>query len=108
MGAERIGWKERKLQPKALQDGDWLIGYGMGTGSFGAFRGAASVKARLQPDGKLLLQCSVNDMGPGTATMMTAVASDAMGLAPNKITIQMGSTGLPPGPMQGVQRLHQQ
>ena len=101
MGAERIGWKERKLQPKALQDGDWLIGYGMGTGSFGAFRGAASVKARLQPDGKLLLQCSVNDMGPGTATMMTAVASDAMGLAPNKITIQMGSTGLPPGPMQG-------
>jgi xanthine dehydrogenase YagR molybdenum-binding subunit len=24
-----------------------------------------------------------------------------MGLAPNKITVQMGSTGLPPGPMQG-------
>ena len=40
-------------------------------------------------------------MGPGTATMMTAVASDVLGIAPNKITIQMGSTSLPPGPTQG-------
>ena len=101
LGAERIGWSARKLQPGTLKEGDWLIGYGMGTGSFGAFRGAASVKAVLQPDGRLLLQCSVNDMGPGTATMMTTIAADAMGLTPGKITVQMGSTGLPPGPTQG-------
>ncbi len=101
MGAERIGWKDRQLQPRALKDGDWLIGYGMGTGAFGAYRNTASVKAKLQPDGKLLLQSSVNDMGPGTATMMTAVAADAMGLPANKIAVQMGSTGLPPGPTQG-------
>ncbi|KAA5539677.1 xanthine dehydrogenase family protein molybdopterin-binding subunit [Adhaeribacter rhizoryzae] len=101
MGAEKIGWKDRQLEPRSLKDGDWLVGYGMGTGSFGAMRWVATVKAKLQPDGKLLLQCSVNDMGPGTATMMTAVASEAMGLAPDKITIQMGSTKLPPGPMQG-------
>ncbi|MCW3078726.1 xanthine dehydrogenase family protein molybdopterin-binding subunit [Segetibacter sp.] len=101
LGADAIGWKDRKLQPGTSKDGDWLIGYGMGTGSFGAFRGAATVKAMLHPDGKLILQCSVNDMGPGTATMMTAVASDLMGLPVNKITVQMGSTLLPPGPMQG-------
>jgi xanthine dehydrogenase YagR molybdenum-binding subunit len=101
MGAERIGWNNRKMQPRGLQDGDWLIGYGMGTGSFGAMRWVATVKAKLQPQGILLLQCSVNDMGPGTATMMTAVASEAMGIPPGKITIQMGSTTLPPGPTQG-------
>ncbi len=101
LGTERIGWKDRKLVPRSVQEGDWLIGYGMGTGSFGAFRGAATVRARLQPDGKLVLQCSVNDMGPGTATMMTAVASDSMGLSPKNITVQMGNTGLPPGPTQG-------
>lgn len=101
MGAEKIGWKDRKLQPRALQQGDWLIGYGMGTGSFGAFRWPATVKAKLQLDGKLLLQCSVNDMGPGTATMMTAIASRTMGLTPAKIKIEMGRTGLPPGPTQG-------
>jgi xanthine dehydrogenase YagR molybdenum-binding subunit len=101
LGSERIGWKDRKLQPGTNKDGEWLIGYGMGTGSFGAFRGSASVKAVLQPDGNLLLQCSVNDMGPGTATMMTMVASKSMGLSAGKIKVQMGSTGLPPGPTQG-------
>lgn len=101
MGADKIGWKNRKLEPRALREDDWLVGYGMGTGSFGAMRWVASIKAKLQHDGGLLLQCSVNDMGPGTATMMTAVAADVMGLPPNKIAIQMGSTGLPPGPMQG-------
>ena len=101
MGADHIGWKNRKMAPGTLKDGDWLTGYGMGTGSFGAFRGEASVKARLQADGSLVLECSVNDMGPGTATMMTAIAAKEMDLSPDKITIKMGSTGLPPGPTQG-------
>ena len=101
MGAKQIGWKNRKMEPGTLKDGDWLTGYGMGTGSFGAFRGQASVKAKLLADGGLVLECSVNDMGPGTATMMTAIAAKEMDLSPDKITIKMGSTGLPPGPTQG-------
>lgn len=101
MGAEAIGWNERKIQPRSHQDGDWFIGYGMGTGAFGAFRGVCAVKAILNAEGKLVLQCSVNDMGPGTATMMTAIASETMGISADKIVIEMGSTGLPPGPMQG-------
>ena len=40
-------------------------------------------------------------MGPGTATMMTAIASEVMGITPAKIKIEMGRTGLPPGPTQG-------
>jgi xanthine dehydrogenase YagR molybdenum-binding subunit len=38
MGAEKIGWKNRSPEPRAVKDGDWLIGYGMGCGSFGAFQ----------------------------------------------------------------------
>jgi xanthine dehydrogenase YagR molybdenum-binding subunit len=101
MGAEHIGWKNRKMEPGTMKEGEWLTGYGMGTGSFGAFRGQASVKAKLLPDGNLVLECSVNDMGPGTATMMTVLAAKEMDISPDKITIKMGSTGLPPGPMQG-------
>lgn len=101
MGAERIGWKNRKLQPRASPEGDWLVGYGMGTGSFGAYRSSAMVKIRFDQNGSLLLQSSVNDMGPGTATMMTTIAADLMGLPLNKIKVEMGSTDLPPGPMQG-------
>lgn len=101
MGRESIGWSQRQIEPRAIQDGDWYIGYGMGTGAFGAFRGVCAVRAILNPEGKLVLQCSVNDMGPGTATMMTAIAAESMGIPADKIVIEMGSTGLPPGPMQG-------
>jgi xanthine dehydrogenase YagR molybdenum-binding subunit len=101
MGSAKIGWKDRAKQPGTLKEGDWRIGYGMGTGCFGSFRWGATVKAIVQRNGDLLLQCSVNDMGPGTATMMTKIASDSMGLPVKQIKIQMGSTGLPPGPTQG-------
>jgi len=101
MGAEKIGWNQRRQQPGTLKEDEWLVGYGMGTGTFGAFRWGAIVKARLSPDGNLLLQCSVNDMGPGTATMMTKIAADSLGLQANKVTVDMGRTGLPAGPTQG-------
>ncbi|HUQ66099.1 MAG TPA: xanthine dehydrogenase family protein molybdopterin-binding subunit [Flavitalea sp.] len=100
-GMEKIGWKNRSKEPAGIREGDWLIGYGMGTGVFGSFRWGASVKAVVDNSGILLLQCSVNDMGPGVATMMTKIASDTMGIPVKQIKIEMGSTGLPPGPTQG-------
>jgi len=101
MGMEKIGWKSRSLEPQRIREGDWYVGYGMGTGVFGSFRWGASVKAIVDNNGQLLLQCSVNDMGPGVATMMTKIASDTMGIPVKQVRIEMGSTGLPPGPTQG-------
>jgi len=100
-GMERIGWKNRKNAPGAVKEGDWLVGYGMGTGTFGSSRNKTAVRAKLKADGTMVLQCSVNDMGPGTATMMTAIGADVTGMAPEKIVIDMGSSGLPKGPTQG-------
>jgi xanthine dehydrogenase YagR molybdenum-binding subunit len=101
IGMEKIGWKSRSTEPRGVREGDWFVGYGMGTGVFGSFRWGSSVKAIMDNSGKLLLQCSVNDMGPGTATMMTKIASDLMGIPVKQIKIEMGSTGLPAGPTQG-------
>ncbi len=69
MGAEAIGWKNRKLQPGALRNGDWLIGYGMGTGMFGANRQAAKVRGKLYADGSILMQSAVTDIGPAQALL---------------------------------------
>jgi xanthine dehydrogenase YagR molybdenum-binding subunit len=78
-----------------------LVGYGMGTGIFGASRWNASVKARLSADGTLLLQSAVSDSGPGTATAMTRLAADSFGLPTGNITFELGNSSLPPGPTQG-------
>ncbi|MEP6928782.1 MAG: xanthine dehydrogenase family protein molybdopterin-binding subunit, partial [Flavobacterium sp.] len=100
-GMDRIGWKNRKNTPGSVREGEWLVGYGMGTGTFGSYRNATSVKAKFLADGNLVLQCSVNDMGPGTATMMTAIGAEITGLPSENVVIEMGRSGLPKGPTQG-------
>lgn len=100
-GMERIGWKNRKNEPGLVKEGNWLVGYGMGTGTFGCYRSPTSVKAKFLANGDLVLQCSVNDMGPGTATMMTAIGADVIGLPSENVIIEMGKSGLPKGPTQG-------
>ena len=79
-GADAIGWKDRKNQPGSTRDGDWLIGYGMSTGVFSAFRWEASARAQLKADGSLTIQSAVTDIGPGTGTALTMIAHNVLGV----------------------------
>jgi xanthine dehydrogenase YagR molybdenum-binding subunit len=101
LGAEKIGWSKRKATPDAIQEGEWKVGYGVATGTFGAFRGGASAKATFKPDGTLLLQSAIADIGPGTATAMTSIAAETLGLPADKISFQLGNSTFPKAPMQG-------
>ncbi|MCF0059152.1 xanthine dehydrogenase family protein molybdopterin-binding subunit [Dyadobacter sp. CY356] len=100
-GKERIGWKNRKLKPGSVRDGEWLVGYGMGTGTFGANRSSATVHAELDINGNLVMHCAITDIGPGTATAMVQVASNTTGIAPEKITFHLGSSEFPNAGLQG-------
>ena len=101
LGAEKIGWNKRKAKPDSMQEGEWKIGYGMATGTFGAFRGGASMKATFKPDGTLLLQSAIADIGPGTATTMTIIAAENLGIPAEKISFQLGNSTFPKAPQQG-------
>jgi xanthine dehydrogenase YagR molybdenum-binding subunit len=101
IGAEKIGWYKRNRQPRSMQEDGMLVGYGMSTGVFGAYRGRASVRVVLNADGSLLLESAVSDSGPGTATAMTQIASSSMGIPISKIRFNLGESNLPPGPTQG-------
>jgi xanthine dehydrogenase YagR molybdenum-binding subunit len=101
MGADKIGWKNRPAKPGTLTEDGWLVGYGMGSGVFGAGRGRATVKATMQTDGTLLVQTAVTDIGVGTGTAMTQIASDAFGIPSNRIQFEWGDSSLPPSPTQG-------
>jgi xanthine dehydrogenase YagR molybdenum-binding subunit len=101
LGADRIGWSKRQLKPGSLRDGEWLIGYGMGVGTFGAHRGSAHASAQLLPNGTVLLQCATTDIGPGTGTAMTQIAADTLGLPPEKIRFELGHSDYPQAGTQG-------
>ncbi|WP_022823724.1 xanthine dehydrogenase family protein molybdopterin-binding subunit [Hymenobacter norwichensis] len=100
-GAQRVGWNKRQLKPGSLRDGEWFIGYGMGVGTFGAHRGSSKASAQLLPDGTVLLQSAVTDIGPGTGTAMTQIAADTLGLPPEKIRFEWGNSDFAQAPTQG-------
>ncbi|MCZ4243824.1 xanthine dehydrogenase family protein molybdopterin-binding subunit [Pedobacter punctiformis] len=101
LGAEKIGWSNRKNKPGSLVEGPWQTGYGVSVGVFNANRGKASVKGILKADGSLVLQSATSDIGPGTGTGMTLIANKLMDIPVNKITFELGDSSLPPAPSQG-------
>ncbi|CAL1519865.1 xanthine dehydrogenase family protein molybdopterin-binding subunit [Chitinophaga sp. MM2321] len=101
MGAEKIGWFQRNPEPRSMKEDDMLVGYGMSSGTFGAYRGKATAAGTLKADGTFVLQSAASDIGPGTATAMVQIAADATGIDPTKITFMLGESSYPDAPKQG-------
>ena len=100
-GADKIGWSKRDPKPGSMKDGEWLVGYGMSSGTFSASRGEASCRASINADGILLLQTAASDIGPGTSTVIVQIAREVLGFPINKIKYELGDSSLPPAPSQG-------
>lgn len=100
-GARRFGWERRSQAPRSMRDGRELIGWGMATGIWEALMVPTSARAVLRADGSLEISTATADIGPGTRTMMVQVASEATGIAANRIEAKLGDSGLPFAPVQG-------
>ena len=100
-GAKKFGWSKRKMKPRSMRDGDWLVGWGTGIGTWGAFQQTASVSIRLNEDGSAHVASGVTDIGPGTYTVITMIAAEYLGIDPDKIKFTLGDTRLPTAPSQG-------
>ncbi len=46
LGAEKFGWSKRNPKPRSMRDGNWLVGYGLGTATYPARRQAAGTERR--------------------------------------------------------------
>jgi xanthine dehydrogenase YagR molybdenum-binding subunit len=101
LGAEKIGWSKRPSTPGTLREGDWLVGYGIGCGAFGAYRSKTQAKIKLSANGTVNIQSATSDIGPGTATAMVIIASDTLGLAAEQINFELGNSSFPMAPTQG-------
>lgn len=97
-GAEKFGWDKRSPIPGSVKRGGWLVGYGMSNGVYGTHRAGSAAKARITADGKLLVQSSTSDMGPGTATVMVQIAAGVIDIPVENISFELGSSSLPPAP----------
>ncbi len=101
LGAKKFGWKNRKFEPRSMQEGRFLVGWGMATGVWGAWQRPAGVKITLKPDGTAHVASATSDIGPGTYTVMTLIAAEYLGLPAENVKFELGDTKFPPAPVQG-------
>jgi xanthine dehydrogenase YagR molybdenum-binding subunit len=93
--AERFGWARRNPEPRSMRDGRWLVGWGMATASYPTVGFPAEATATIRADGRAVVRSGTADLGTGQYTVMTQVASDALGLPPERVAFELGDTNLP-------------
>jgi xanthine dehydrogenase YagR molybdenum-binding subunit len=96
-GAERFGWQRHDPVPRSRRDGNWLIGTGMAAVGYPhpLFNHTQRARARIYADGSAVVQTATQEFGTGTATAMTQVAADGMGVRLQDMRCDIGDTDLP-------------
>ena len=97
-GAEIFGWSQRNPVPCSMRDGYFLIGWGMASATFPTNARTASVKVEIFATGKVKVQSGTQDIGTGTYTVMTQVATEVLGLP---VQFELGDSNLPQAPITG-------
>jgi xanthine dehydrogenase YagR molybdenum-binding subunit len=100
-GAERFGWSQRPLAPRARKEGTEWVGWGMATGAWDALQMFARASAVMHADGRLVVSSAATDIGTGTYTVMAMIAAEAMGLPLERVSFQLGDSTLPVAPIEG-------
>ncbi|HEX5236055.1 MAG TPA: xanthine dehydrogenase family protein molybdopterin-binding subunit [Silvibacterium sp.] len=100
-GAERFGWSKRNPAVGSMRDGKEILGWGMGTATWGAYRGGAQARVRLTADGRARVSSGCQDPGTGTYTIVAQIVSDKTGIPLERIEAVLGDSSLPPGPTSG-------
>jgi xanthine dehydrogenase YagR molybdenum-binding subunit len=99
--AEKFGWHQRNPRPGSMTRGNKLVGYGMATGIWDAYQFPSRVEAIITPEGKLVVNNAVTDIGTGTFTVMTQIAADELGLPIEDVTFGYGDSKKPFSMFQG-------
>ena len=100
-GAAAFGWNKRNTAVGSMRDGDWLVGYGCASTCYPAHSTPATARVRLSSDGSARVQIAAHDVGTGATTIMGQIAAAAFDIPLDQVTVEMGDTRLPPGPVAG-------
>ncbi|GAB3038768.1 xanthine dehydrogenase family protein molybdopterin-binding subunit [Spirosoma pulveris] len=99
VGAKAFGWEKRKAEPRQNQQGNYLIGYGVASGTYPAHQRPTSAIVKLKRtanDVMATVELAAADLGTGTYTILTQTAADALGLPLRNVKVVIGDSDLPP------------
>ena len=84
-----------------MRDGDWLVGWGCAATMYPTQMGPATARVTMTPQGAVKVQTAAHDIGTGAYTVIALTAADRLGVALDKITVELGDSDLPPAPVAG-------
>lgn len=99
--AQAFGWTKRNPKPGSMRDGDWLVGYGTALATYPTSTASCVARVRLEPDGATLVEIAAHDVGTGAYTVYAQMAAECLGVPLERVTVRMGDSALPPGPLSG-------
>src|SRR6201994_3372516 len=100
-GAKAFGWSQRSAQPKAMADGDWLIGYGCATTCYPTQMAPAAARVQFRRDGRVRVEIAGHEIGNGAYTVIGQAAAEKLGVPFEKVSVAIGDSDLPPAPVAG-------
>lgn len=100
-GADRFGWSRRDPRPAVRREGRLLVGTGVAASGYPAEVAPSQARAIAEADGRFLILVNATDIGTGARTVMAQVAADALGVEPDRVRIEIGSSALPRASLAG-------
>jgi xanthine dehydrogenase YagR molybdenum-binding subunit len=101
VGAQKFGWSKRTPEVGSMKRDGLTLGWGMGACSWIAARFPCEATVDLKADGTARVACGTQDIGTGTYTILAQIVSAKTGVPLDKISVVLGDTNLPPGPISG-------
>jgi xanthine dehydrogenase YagR molybdenum-binding subunit len=95
-GAERFGWIPRGErsgdEARPRREGGWIVGTGVAAAHHPDYRFGSTARARALPGGRFEVRIAASDIGTGARTVLLQVASDALGVEPERISLTIGQS----------------
>ena len=100
-GAKQFGWDHRPREPRSQRDNGWLVGQGVATAYYPAYRFPGAARVSIHADGTARVSAAAQEMGMGTATVQLQHAAERLGLPIGRISFHYGDSTLPDSPIAG-------
>src|SRR5205085_2757855 len=101
VGADMFGWSTRTVAPRTTRDGKHLVGVGVATAFYPAYRFPSSARVEIRADGTAVGYVASHEMGMGTATAQAQTLADMLGLEVERVRFEYGDSSLPDAPFAG-------
>jgi xanthine dehydrogenase YagR molybdenum-binding subunit len=103
LGAERFGWSRRNPRPGQVRDGRWLVGLGMAAGFRNNLVTKSAARVRLDPQGVVIVETDMTDIGTGSYTIIGQTAAEMMGVPLDRVVVRLGDSSFPASSGSGGQ-----